>query len=222
MVFRYSEEIEKGERRALSYLTPKGLGLEEAKRVKDIILDILDECGPVVESYPIWHPLVSHHHDCRSPRNYPSRESGYNGLDHTIYFRNGFVTCPYHNADDVLRSVENLETDYQIAEIEAREINVELYNTGTKPVLVKCNWKRPIQITGFVPKNIAVPLLLEKEVPCWRTAEVGETWESMKPYIMGSPHGSRSSLFVDQEAGKALKKVWEAITYTGMYGPIKV
>ena len=36
------------------------------------------------------------------------------------------------------------------------------------------------------------------------------------------PHGSRSSLFVTQETGLTMKKVWIMLINTGMFGPIKV
>jgi hypothetical protein len=49
-----------------------------------------------------------------------------------------------------------------------------------------------------------------------------ETWDTMRPYFLGRPHGSRSSLFVNQETGQAIKKVWEALTHTDMFGPIMV
>jgi len=69
---------------------------------------------------------------------------------------------------------------------------------------------------------MAMPLLLEKEVPCWEWSQVAETWESMRPGFLGGPRGALSSLFVSQATGQAIKKVWEALTYTGMFGPIKV
>ena len=80
----------------------------------------------------------------------------------------------------------------------------------------------PVLPGGTIPLSIAMPLLLEKEVPCWRWSQVAETWESMRPFFLGRPHGSRSSLFVTQEAGQSIKKIWEALIYTGMFGNIKV
>jgi hypothetical protein len=44
----------------------------------------------------------------------------------------------------------------------------------------------------------------------------------MQPYLLGAPHGSRSSLFVTQETGQTIKKVWNLLINTGMFGPIKV
>ncbi|MEG6777262.1 hypothetical protein V2A01_33720, partial [Pseudomonas aeruginosa] len=70
--------------------------------------------------------------------------------------------------------------------------------------------------------SIAMPLILEKEVPSWQWAEVAETRDTMRPYFLGRPHGSRSSRFVSQETGQAITKIWNALIYTGKYGPIKV
>lgn len=75
---------------------------------------------------------------------------------------------------------------------------------------------------GSIPTSLAVPLLLEIEVPNWRNAEVAETWETMRRYILGQPCGSRSSLFVNQETGQTLKSLWNSLIYTGMFGPIQV
>ncbi len=44
----------------------------------------------------------------------------------------------------------------------------------------------------------------------------------MRSYFLGAPHGARSSLFVSQETGQGIKKVWETLIYTGRFGPIKV
>jgi hypothetical protein len=74
----------------------------------------------------------------------------------------------------------------------------------------------------MIPSSIAMPLLLEKKIPCWYSAQVAETWETMRPYFLGQPHGSRSSLFVGQETGQAIQKIWNALIYTGMFGPIRV
>ncbi len=50
----------------------------------------------------------------------------------------------------------------------------------------------------------------------------GETRETMCPYILGTPSGNRSSLFVNQETGQSLKKIYNALIDTGMFGPIRV
>ncbi|MBO9471651.1 hypothetical protein J7355_16295 [Endozoicomonas sp. G2_2] len=73
-----------------------------------------------------------------------------------------------------------------------------------------------------VPLRVIMPLLLEKELPNWRWAERGETWESMRLDFLGEPSGRLSSLFVSRESGQAIKKIWNSLINTGMFGDIKV
>ncbi len=221
MAFRADETKKDGYEHAMSYLVPQGLKDEERISCQDIVSDIIDKCGHVIEGYPSWHPLVSANQDDRSPITVPEKRGGYNGLDHTIYFVNGFITCPYHDEQKVIDSVKNLPEN-PVASIKFERIDTELYGSGTKPVLVYCEWETPLPMDGMIPKHIAIPLMLEQEVPYWRESTRAETWETMRPYFLGRPYGSRSSLFVNQETGLVLKKVWNALIYTGMFGPIKV
>ena len=64
--------------------------------------------------------------------------------------------------------------------------------------------------------------MMEFELNNWRSEQVAETWKIMQTYILGSPYGARSSLFVDQECGQYLKKVYIDMINNGMYGPIYV
>ncbi len=186
-------------------------------------MDIVRELGPAVDSYPTWHPLVSNHEE-RSFVTVPDADCGYKNLDHTRFFRNGFITCPYDTsgeADKVIESVEALPS-HPAARITAEKLDIKLYHPDTTPVLVTCNWKKPLERDGTIPLSIVIPLLLEHELPAWQWAKVGETWETMRRYFLGTPHGARSSLFVNQETGQAMKKFWNTLIYTGIFGPIKV
>ncbi len=222
MAFRADEAARTGFEEVVRFLVPRPRDVSEDQRAssKQALVDILDELGPVVDSYPTWHPLVCNHDD-RNPQTAPNDRCGYNGLDHTRYFAKGFITCPYGDGQAVLDSVSALP-NHPAAYITAEKLNVPLYNPGATPILVKCEWEAPMYADGTIPLSIAMPLILEKEVPCWKWAQVAETWESMRHYLLGSPNGSRSSLFVNQETGLAIKKIWDALIHTGMFGPIKV
>lgn len=219
MAFRADEEKQRGYERALDYLVPKDGSTELREKAKNEILSILDKYGPVIESYPSWHPIVSNH-DNRIPETSPSRECGYEGLDHTILLAHGFITCPYHGSDELIESVYKLPYN-SAATITAERTNYPFYHSTTESVLVVCEWADFSHSDCMIPKSIAIPLMLEKEIPNWRWSEIGETWESMRPYFLGRPYGSRSSLFVSQETGQAMKTIWNAIINTGMYGPIR-
>lgn len=223
MAFRADEAINEGTERAVEYLLTrcKTLSAEERSRSKEKLFDLIDELGPVVSAYPSWHPLVSNWRSHHHPTTYPSRDCGYEGLDHTVFFQNGFITCPYDDGQRVIDSVAELPY-HPVAVFTAERLTEKFYNAQTTAIVVRCEWKKRLGNDGLIPLSVAMPLLLGKELEQWHLAEVAETWENMRPYFLGRPHGSRSSVFVSQETGQAMKKIWNLLIYTGMYGPIRV
>lgn len=189
--------------------------------------------GPVIDTYPVWHPLIRYHqfqypdYDIHDKLIWPNAECGYKGLDHTLAFRNGFITCPYdeEKAEKVIASVRALPcNDYSknatlnnaIVRIYAERLDFPLYQPTAKPVLVWCNWLWPFDM---IPASVAVPLILEQELVAWPLRSGGmPTWETVRPYLLGEPHGRRSSLFVDQETALIIKKFWEMLIATGIGG----
>ena len=221
MAFRADEAQSSGEERAHTYLVSRTIEPGQRAASERAFVDILDEMGPVIDSYPTWHPLVAAHTNKGSPSTTPDRECGYKGLDHTVFFANGFVTCPYGDGQEVIDAVHELPSP-PVATISAERLDAQFYHPRTTAVLVRCQWEHPLPTDGMIPKSWAVPLMLEQELPCWRWAEVAEAWETMLPYFLGRPHGRRSSLFVNQETGQAMKNLWNTLINTGMFGSIKV
>lgn len=220
MAFRAEEAAADRLAKTKSFLIPPTLPTVLRTRAEEVFVEIVEQCGPAVDNYPSWHPLVSGH-DNRHPHTTPGRIQGYVGLDHTRYFAHGFVTCPYGDGQDVIDSVGELARKFNVpAHITAEALDCTFYNEGTTPILVRCDWAYDLEENHTIPKRVAVALMVERELPSWRWAEVGETWETMRPYFLGSPHGSRSSLFVTQDTAMALKKVYSAMTESGMFGPM--
>ncbi len=56
MAFRADESASNGYERAKSYLVSRNFSPEERARSEKALLDIIEECGPVVDGYPTWHP----------------------------------------------------------------------------------------------------------------------------------------------------------------------
>ena len=220
MAFRADESARSGFESVKNYLVSKNIEPKERRRSEKKLVEILEQYGPVIAGYPSWHPLVTHHDNHFSVTT-PGDGCGYKGLDHTRYFANAFITCSYDDGQRVVGSVEALP-DNSLATITARRLDVQLYHPNATPILVCCDWKKQISDNGMIPASIAIPLMLLKEIPCWEFATRGETWETMRSYFLGIPHGSRSSLFVDQETGLTMKKIWNLLNNTGMFGPIKV
>ena len=174
--------------------------------------------------------------------------SYYKGLDHTVLLAHGFISCPYQGADQLIKEINNSYNIYKYhdtseifkkisnqrissilhgifnkenyaARIEAERLDIPLYNIATETILVKCEWSEGFVSTdNIIPKNIAIPLMLEQELPCWRFANCAESWKSMKDEFLGCPNGSKSSLFVNQETGQVMKNIWNALVNTGMFG----
>ena len=220
MAFRADEAMHNGLEAVKRYLIPRDIDLKERERSESKLLEIVEEYGPVVDAYPSWHPLVTHHDD-RDPVVTPDNRCGYKGLDHTKYFVNAFITCPYTDGQEIMDCVQELPYNH-VAEIRAERLDVKFYNSNATPILVSCNWHEVLPYNRMIPASLAIPLMLQKEIPCYEWASVAETWESMRYYFLGSPHGSRSSLFVNQDTALTMKKIWNLLINTGMYGPIKV
>ena len=226
MTFRANEQANADYEEMEKYLVnPRIFTPEQREKSLTALREITKKMGPVVNGYPTWHPLVNNH----KPRDWeiflPSQDCGYAGLDHTRFFINGFITCPYVSPDKVIQSVENLEVRGDV-EITARALDFPLYALNAHPVLVTCEFDTGFfrefeEADGTLPLALSLPLLLNYELESVRKAQVAEKWKTMKPYFLGSPHGAVSSHFINLKNGRAIKRVWEALIGTGIYGPIK-
>lgn len=224
MTYRANENGAAGLLRAKSYLVGRFASDETRAKSEMVFHDIVDEFGPVVDYYPTWHPLVAAGSASSDSVITPGDGCGYVGLDHTVYLRNAFITCPYHGAERIIESVRLLsESNYLtgVARLSAEKIDATFYNENAQPVLIKCEWLKQMAGDGTIPPSVAIPLILEREVPEWRTSQFSETWDTMRRYLFGQPCGSRSSQFVNQETGQKIKTLWKYLTETQMWGPVK-
>lgn len=223
MAFRADVQAELGRDRAIEYLISRDIPHQQRPRSQRLLDTLIQKFGPVVESYPSWHPLMTANKDPRdwgrNSQTTPSREAGYKGLDHSIYLRNAVITCPYTEGDTIFQAVSELKK-HPDATITAERLDALFYMPNAHPVLIRCQWHHDMEYDGTVPKRIASGLMLEEMAPCWRWAKVAESWENMRHFILGSPRGSKSSLFVNQETGNALKALYIAMINSGIHGPI--
>lgn len=220
MAFRADEAIERGNDGARNYLASPQLSEHERIAAKKVVDDIIELCGPRIGGYPIWHPLVANQGPHMALTT-PERECGYKGLDHTVFFAHGFISCPYNDGQKILDAVDQLP-QHACADITAERLNIPMYNTGTDPILIRCEWHSTLASGHLIPKRIAVPLMMQNALLSWQSATRAERWDTMRPYLLGQPHGARSSLFVDQETALAIKKMHNAMNESGMFGPLKM
>jgi hypothetical protein len=219
VAFRADEAAASGFRNTKSYLVPRQFTPAQREIAEEALQEIVSKLGPTVDGYPTWHPLVAKH-DLRSPETYPNDRCGYHGLDHTRYFVHGFISCPYDDGQRIIDSAGELPS-LPCASISAERLEVPFYSEQATPILVRCEWSEDLEPNFTIPKRLAVPLMLEQELPSWRWAQRAETWETMRPYLLGQPHGNRSSPFVTQETALAIKNIYLAMNESGMFGPTK-
>ena len=220
MPFRINESKSNGLQRAIRYLTGmdnNGFSAEEREKGKHYLENLTRWVGPVVDSYPIWHPLVTSSRSRKAKPNHPSHECGYRGLDHTVLFAHGFITCPYTDGEDVIESVRALGKT-KVAEISAVKLDWPLYAAGACPVLVQCHWKFNLEPDLTIPSRVAVALMLKQALADWERSENTLDWESVSYNMLGSPHGQLSSLFINRETGLKMRKVWQAVCSAGVFG----
>lgn len=220
MTFCLDDEIKDGRNRAVNYLITDRLGAaRESSRAR--LLKLIDRLGPVVRAYPFWHPLVTSGKEgpwCQHFATLPDQRSGYEGLDHTIFLRGGFITCPYGDTAPIHKSVDAL-ADNADAEILSEDLDFPLYASSTRAVLVTCDWSPLIKGDGTIPRSIAAPLMLAQLLPVRKYASFRENWDAMRSDILGWPCGDDSSLFVNQETARYLRTLLETVNESGMFGP---
>lgn len=200
--------------RATTYLT-ENLSHPEAGR--ETVRDLIDTLGNCIETYPDWHPILS-----RPQRATPGKAlsfaelAAYSRADHTVEFVRGFVTCPYSQEDSDLL----METVNEINGLYSYRLDAPLYADTAYPVVVMATDVQ-LEADGTIRSRDALAWFVQQAACEARNATVAETWWNIQANTLGSPHGSRSSLFVNQHAGTHMRKILEAMNESGMFGPIK-
>jgi hypothetical protein len=213
MEFRSPTVAAQQNAKAMSYLVGN-LSDQVAGRL--LVEELILELGSAVDRYPDWHPILTT----------PPRHSGehisdlaqlpaYAGVRHTKEFVRGFVTCPYSekDADELVKSVG------KIPGLHARRLDAPLYDDAAHPVVIVA-MNIELEADGTIRSRDAIAWFAQRAAASADRAQVAETWWNIRSLILGSPHGSRSSLFVNQHAGLHMRKILEAMNASGMFGPV--
>jgi hypothetical protein len=95
-----------------------------------------------------------------------------------------------------------------------------LYSDQAYPVVVAAT-NVELEADGTIRSRDALVWFAQQTAGEASNAQVAETWWNIRSYILGRPHGSRSSLFVNQHTGTHMRKILEAMNASGMFGPIR-
>ena len=214
MEFRHPKAASEGNAATLEYLTQN---LSDPEAGRKVFKELVEELGNSVDRYPEWHPILT----------LPSKATSedyiglsdvpvYRGADHTRYFVRGFLTCPYSDdtADKLVEAVGKVEG------LTAHRLKTPLYMDNAYPVVVEA-YRIALEGDGTIRCRDAIAWFTENIIKKAMNAEVAETWWTMRTYLLGAPHGSRSSLFVNQYTGGHIRKILETLNDSGVFGPIK-
>lgn len=223
IAFRADEAAEAQFQKAKRYLIKHDWPASVRAESEDYLRELTYRYGPIVASYPTWHPLVRNH-EPSLPEIWPSERTRLKGLDHSVGFVSAILTCPYEASDDLDAIRESLRhfPQHHAAYVSMEEVDAQFYSDEARPVLIKCSWSQVLEAGLQIPQNLAVPLMIENELKCWGQSQLAERWDTMRPYLLGEPHGARSSLFVTQETAIALKKSYLGMVESGMFGPLRM
>ena len=200
--------------KAMIYLTEN---LTDRDAGRAAVEQLIKELGNAIDYYPDWHPILT-----APPRKDTdhigslSLSETYKGLDHTSEFVRGFVTCPYSDdgADKIVAATN------QVPGLYAYRLNQPLYADSAHPVVVVANAVE-LEADGTIRSRDALTWFAQQAAAEASSAQVAETWWNIRSNLLGGPHGSRSSLFVNQHTGNHMRKILEAMNASGMFGPVR-
>lgn len=213
MEFRSPTVAAQRNAKAMTYLTENLSNPEAGKRQVE---KLIDELGNAVLMYPDWHPILTvPPHTGFEHVSSMSQLKTYEELDHTQEFVRGFVTCPYSekSADQLVSAVNQVDGLY------AYRLNEPLYSDRAYPVVVVAHGVE-LEADGTIRSRDALTWFAQRTAAAATNAQVAETWWNIRTSLLGKPHGSRSSLFVNQHTGVHMRKILEAMNDSGMFGPI--
>ncbi len=202
-------------------LSPRNLNAEQIEEGKKVIDATIANHGPLVSRYPWWHPFVHPLNLKAYPPNIhttPDESHGWRGLDHTIYFANAFITCPYISGDEVIDSVKVKEKPHGVS-FQAELLDQVLYREGCSPVLVTCEWERDCELGSQIPRADALRRMLSLVMELTQEAEYPEKWEGFHTMLLGAPSHQNASIFLDDGTTQKMKRIYETLDTSGALTP---
>lgn len=221
MTFRANESAKDLLDSAVHYLT-QGLPVAARPAAAEYVRNLAAEHGPVVKGYPFWHPFLRAG-DFRSSYIYntPIDHNGWKGIDHDVFFARAFITCPYHDSGAVLASVSAINTILRERRspdlISVHTVGASLYAPSAKPILVTTTME-PGEDSAITNRDALEGFMWLASVLLRRGGEVVEPWENVKEFFLGTPCGTRSSLFVSEKAGSTMRRLLAELNKSGVFG----
>lgn len=214
MEFRAPNIAAESNTKVVEYLTKN---LSDPEKGRALLGHLSNELGNAVEAFPDWHPiLVLAKQGSNEHVSDLFQLDVYKGIDHTVRFVRGFITCPYseERADSLLNNVNS------VVGLRAFRPEGSLYADNAYPVVVEAE-EIELEADGTLRSRDALRWFAQGAIQEAQDSHKAETWWNVRSLILGSPHGARSSLFVNQHTGVHMRKILEVLNNSGIFGPIK-
>lgn len=197
--------------KAIDYLTHRVTNKEAAEEQMELLFE---ELGNSVVEYPQWHPILTLATPKSESASYrcTTRTTTYTGIDHTVLFSKGFVTCPYNDA--TAQTIIN-ETN-KIRGLFSYKLNTPLYENCAFPVVVTCDWQ--LEEDGTLEQRKCLIAFVELMSEYAHREGVREHWDGCRDLFIGVPYSKVSSSCVSKETGMKMRKILKTLNETGMMG----
>jgi len=222
MTFRANESARDLLDAAVHRLT-RGLEPENRDAAAAYICAVADDFGPAVTRYPQWHPFICFNSFSETyAYGRPCHHTGWDGIDHEATFQRAFITCPYGGIDAIQASAKTINgklramgLPYQIKVEPITE--VKLHHETTTPALVSARGMGGDSSAVEDAAAITNALHTLRQI-MEMGGDVIEPWENVKEFFLGTPCGTRSSLFVSERAGSTMRRLLSALNKSGVFG----
>lgn len=228
MAFRANEARIELNQHAFNYLALSpynDLTVSQRERALAFVQDTITQYGPVISSYPSWHPLkqIPFNGEFNTPTGepYPAKVR-----DHEVHFAHALVTIPYsmEAATVFEHTVHGLSSPFGqfiVVPIWRENPELKLYNKNAFPVLVHFEWSKPLNPDHTVPAGLVARAFLDEQLKMADSAQCGEPWDRMRDDFLGTPRGQVSSLLVTKETGEIIKVLWRTLNKAQIWGPMR-
>lgn len=199
------------EENAIIYLTK---ALDESVKVKSEkkARSLIEEYGPVIDFYPIWHPFVSNN-EHPEHQVFHGENLGYIDLDHCVTLKNAIINCPYDHINplNLINHIKKMEINKNKEIIIGKELEFKLYDMFAIPILISYK-----DLNKSILSQKKILELWEKSLYPNEYSIGGEgaiyrfhEWEDVVDLFLGKPNNGKESTFVTSQTVDKMKIIWK-------------
>lgn len=207
----YQNEIYKNALERFVY--SDSLSEEQMKQNEIKMASLVEAHGMPVEYYPIWHPFkFGMKKFGESVKTNDTINDLFGFLDHSLYFVDAILTCPYGFKDNQIENVINLHHHVEDYSFNCEVLkDCKFYSGNAHSILIKVNI--PKEKDHTIEKTALTRLFLQQiNYDLTQNTYCSEKWADMRTSLLGQPCGALSSPFINQKNGVFIRKLFKMIS----------